>query len=57
MKSYKARRARLALMDYVRLPPRNGRYTEAMRVERRIFEDTLLALRAARKKEPLQPCG
>jgi len=28
-----------------------------MRTERRVFEDTLLALRAGRKKEPLQPCG
>jgi hypothetical protein len=36
---------------------RNGRYTDAMRAERRIFEDSLLGLRALRKKKPLQPCG
>jgi len=57
MKSYKAHRARLALRDYVRLTPRNGKYTEAMRTERLLFEDALLALRAGRKKKPLQPCG
>jgi len=41
----------------VRLTPRNGRYTKAMLEDRRIFEDTLLALKARTKKEPPQPCG
>jgi hypothetical protein len=57
MRSYKADRARLALRDYVRLTPRNGRYTEEIRVQRRVFEDTMLALQAGRKREPLQPDG
>jgi len=57
MKSYKADRARLVLRDYVRLTPRNGRYTEAMLAERQVFEEALLALRAGVKKEPPQPCG
>jgi hypothetical protein len=42
MQSYKRERAQLVLADYVRLTPRNGKYTDAMR--------------GARKKEPLQPC-
>jgi hypothetical protein len=57
MRSYKGDRARLVLRNYVRLTPRNGKYTEAMRAERSAFEGALLALRAGRKKEPLQPCG
>ncbi len=57
MRSYKRERARLVLKDYVRLTPRNGRYTDAMLTERRIFEDSLLGLQAQRKKKPLQPCG
>ena len=58
MRSYKGDRARLALSDYVRLTPRNGKYSEALRVERHVFESALLDLRAAgRKKEPLQPSG
>jgi hypothetical protein len=57
MRSYKRERARLVLKDYVRLTPRNGRYTDAMQAERRIFEDSLLGLRALGKEKPLQPCG
>ncbi len=57
MRAYKRERARLVLKDYVRLTPRNGRYTDAMRTERRIFEDSLLRLQARKKKEPLQPSG
>ena len=61
MTSYKRQRARLVLADYVRLTPRNGKYTAAMRVEREVFENLLLSLRAgglkagASKKKPLQP--
>jgi hypothetical protein len=57
MRSYKRERARLVLKDYVRLTPRNGRYTDAMQAERRIFEDSLLGLRALGKEKPLQRCG
>jgi hypothetical protein len=45
MKSYKAARAELALRDYVRLTPRNGRYTETGRRARTEFEKQLLAIR------------
>lgn len=44
MTSYKRKRARLALADYVRLTPRNGKYTELMRVEREAFENLMLSL-------------
>ncbi len=58
MQSYKGDRARLALREYVRLTPRNGKYTEAMRAERYVFESSVLDLRAVvSKKEPPQPCG
>lgn len=58
MQSYKRDRARLALSNYVRLTPRNGKYTEQMRAEREVFESTLLGLlAAAQKKKPLQPDG
>jgi len=46
LKSYKAIRAELALRDYIRMTPRNGRYTEAMRLARIKFEAELLAIRA-----------
>ena len=57
MRSYKRDRARLVVSDYLRLTPRNGRYTDAMRVERRTFEDSLLGLQARGKRKPLQPGG
>ncbi len=58
MQSYKRDRALLALNDYVRLTPRNGKYTNAMRAERAAFESGLLDLLATgSKREPLQPCG
>jgi hypothetical protein len=56
--SYKRERAQVALADYVRLTPRNAKYTDAMRAERLVFESTLLSLvSGSRKKEPLQPGG
>lgn len=45
MKSYKKKaRARLALREYVKLTPRNGRYTTRIASARRRFEAALLAL-------------
>lgn len=46
MKSYKVRRATLALKRYVDVTPRNGKYTAALRVARATFEREFLALRA-----------
>lgn len=45
MKSYKARRAALALSDYVRLTPRNGKYQPEVVKERERFERQVLAIR------------
>ena len=46
MTSYKRERAQLILRDYVRLTPRNGKYTESMLAERACFERAVLGLRA-----------
>lgn len=48
MKSYKAKRAELALAEYVALTPRNGKYTADARRARAIFETRLLDLTARR---------
>lgn len=37
LRTYKARRAHLVLCEYVRLTPRNGKYTPAQHQERQIF--------------------
>ncbi len=47
--TYKALRANLALSDYVRLTPRNGRYTQDIAQERRKFVQKFLALNPSRK--------
>lgn len=46
LRSYKRTRARMALEDYVRLTPRNGRYTGATHAARARFESDFLAVRA-----------
>lgn len=38
LRTYKRERAHLILRDYLRLTPRNGKYTAAMRREREAFE-------------------
>ena len=45
LKTYKAERAKLALNDYLRLTPQNGRYTPEISVSRREFELRLLAIK------------
>jgi hypothetical protein len=52
MRSYKARRAVLALTHYVRLTPRNGKYTPGIVKERESFEHQLLGIRLG-KGEPV----
>jgi hypothetical protein len=47
--SYKAARAELVDRNYLRLTPRNGKYTPEVLTTRRQFEDELLALRANRR--------
>lgn len=45
LKSYKAARARLAVVDYVRLTPRNGKYEPRLRALRSEFEAKFMAIR------------
>lgn len=45
LRSYKAARASLALAEYIRLTPRNGKYRSDLRPERSEFEAKLLAIR------------
>ena len=47
LRSYKRFRARLVLEHYVRLTPRNGKYTAELRARRAVFEETLLRIRPA----------
>lgn len=47
LRSYKRLRARIVLADYVRLTPRNGRYTLEVSAARARFERELLAMTAA----------
>ena len=42
LRSYKRERARLIISDYVRVTPRNGRYTSALLAERAAFEDAVM---------------
>lgn len=48
MRSYKFDRARLALRDYLRVTPRNGRYTADVAAARHMFETALLSIRPRR---------
>jgi hypothetical protein len=47
LRSYKAARAHLALAEYVRLTPRNGKYGPGLREQRSEFEAKFLAIRAS----------
>jgi hypothetical protein len=46
LRSYKQRRARLALARYDELTPRNGRYSGAQDAARQLFETEFLSIRA-----------
>jgi len=46
LRSYKARRAELALAQYTRLTPRNGKYSAELDRQRAEFEAEFLAMRA-----------
>lgn len=45
MKTYKTARAQLALKNYLKLTPRNGKYNAETRAARLEFETSLLAIR------------
>lgn len=46
LRTYKSKRARLILDNYVRLTPRNGHYSNELKAERTRFEQQFLALKA-----------
>ncbi|MBX3703037.1 MAG: LAGLIDADG family homing endonuclease [Steroidobacteraceae bacterium] len=50
LKSYKAERAQLVIDHYVRLTPRNGKYSNALRVERCEFESRFAAISMRRRR-------
>ncbi len=45
LRTYRVNRAKLALNDYPRLTPRNGRYNPEVAAARRVFERRLLAIK------------
>lgn len=49
LKTYKAKRAQMILHSYVRLTPRNGKYTSAQLKERDIFIEKFLRLNPRRQ--------
>ncbi|MEX2165315.1 MAG: LAGLIDADG family homing endonuclease [Sulfuricaulis sp.] len=49
LKTYKAKRAHLILRSYIRLTPRNGKYTLALLKERDIFIEKFLRLNPRRQ--------
>ncbi len=49
MRSHKSARAALVLKDYLRLTPRNGRYTKEQLVEREAFIKNFFSIRACRE--------
>ena len=44
--TYKKRRAELILKDYIRLTPRNGKYTQQMKLDRERFEIEVMTIAA-----------
>jgi hypothetical protein len=46
LKSYKLQRAEVILRDYIRLTPRNGKYSEELKKKRVLFEKTVLGITA-----------
>lgn len=51
MHSYKRARAQLVIDHYVRLTPRNGKYSDSLRAERERFVDAFLRLRSGVSSE------
>lgn len=54
LKTYKAKRAQMILRSYIRLTPRNGKYTPAQLKERAIFIEKFLCLNPRRQKPAIQ---
>ncbi len=48
LKSYKKERANLILKDYLSVTPRNGKYNAEILARKKIFEQSVLAIKAGR---------
>jgi hypothetical protein len=48
LQTYKAKRARVIITEYLAFTPRNGKYTTATRASRAQFEDRVLAIKPIR---------
>lgn len=46
LKSYKRKRAKLILRDYINLTPRNGKYTKPLYARKKTFERSVLEIKA-----------
>ena len=46
LRSYKSKRAKLILDNYVSLTPRNGKYTDELLIKRKNFEQQVLAIKS-----------
>ena len=55
LRSYKAKRTRLILQNYINLTPRNGRYTEETRAARDRFLTSVLEIKAQEPADPSTP--
>ncbi len=47
LRTYKADRCALILRDYLKLTPRNGKYTQQLKLARERFESTVLQMKAS----------
>ena len=55
LRTYKAERARLLLDEYLKVTPRNGRYTDAQLKAKRDFEVRFLAVQMRARNKPREP--
>lgn len=46
LKSYKRKRAELILLDYLAVTPRNGKYTDEILARKKLFEESVLSIKA-----------
>jgi hypothetical protein len=51
LRTYKAKRSDLILKDYLKLTPRNGKYSDAALLARKAFEQSVLAIRPGEQTE------
>ena len=46
LRTYKAKRAALILSEYLKVTPRNGKYSQEMLIKRKLFESAVLGIKA-----------